>query len=356
MTTFITLRGQYDNVGDVILRRQLARWFDGPCVVYVGDAPAEFVDALQLGSKSVMYSFPKFVQSIITAPSGSSYVFKPGETQLTLAGMKENIGMVPMLAKLRVRGGSVLRIGVGARGSSSIYSALCKPSIKISNLNQWRDPHTLAVLGGGQIMPDLAFAEGSHIDKWTGERTVIAVSLRGDRPLPGRAWISALKRCADARSANLVVVSQVRRDDQRSIWLAGQLGVEAVLCGVKPCAAIEEDLRRLYRRCALVVSNRLHVLIAALTEGAPVSGCVPGGSQKIAEHLDVVGLGHVAVNSDRISEAECLARLTSEVPTRRQLVSAVMDARRQILQVRKQVNDLISGDAVEAGSEQEARS
>lgn len=342
MTTFITLRGQFDNVGDVILRRQLAGWFDGPCIVYVGNAPAEFVDALELESKVVVQSFWKFLRLIVTSPSGSSYVFKPGETQLSMAGMKENVGMLPMLVWLRARGGSVLRIGVGARGSSPLYSALCKPAIKVSHVNKWRDVHTVSVLGSGELMPDLAFAEGSRSDDWVRERTVIAISLRGDRPTPGRQWIAAVRRCADENNAKLIVVSQVRRDDERSSWLAGQLGVAAVLCNAKPSSVIERDLRELYKQCALVVSNRLHVLIAALTEGAPVSACVPGGSEKIAGHLSVVGLGHVAIDSDRISEDECVSRLSSEIPTHRSLVSTVQDARSQIDAVHEEVSGLVS--------------
>lgn len=355
MTTFMTLRGQFDNVGDVILRRQLGRWIPGPSVAYVGAAPDEFIDGLELCAETqVERSFGHFARAMALAPPRSSYVFKPGETQLSPAGMKENLGLVPLLARLRSRGGSAVRVGVGARGDSHRYAALCRPSIALSSINMWRDARTHELMGRGGVMPDLAFGEGSDPSDWIHDRSLLVVSLRGDRPAPNDAWLAAVMHCASERSLDIVVISQVRRDDESATALASILGVDAVLCQRRTSSEIESELRGIYRRSALVVSNRLHVLIAALTEGARVSCCVPGGSTKIFDHLDVVGLGEVAVDSEALSTQQCAAVFSKELDALRDIGRIVVGARSKLTLIRKQVVQALAPDAEHPGRTKQA--
>ena len=58
--------GQYDNIGDIILRRQLLRWLEpmGRLHVFIGNAPAGYGESLELGPEHRTYrSFTAWYRS-----------------------------------------------------------------------------------------------------------------------------------------------------------------------------------------------------------------------------------------------------------------------------------------------------
>ena len=118
--------------------------------------------------------------------------------------------MLPAAALVRLRGGSVSRIGVGARNFAPIPRAMMWPSNALSSYSRWRDDRTAAYLGFGSAMPDLGFEEGMSgrgaglRRRPTRDRDVMVVSLRDDtevapRPYPGPAWLDGIRAFADRR-------------------------------------------------------------------------------------------------------------------------------------------------------------
>ena len=103
---FVPARGQYDNIGDILLRRQLLDWLrdSGTLHIYLGQSPVGYDEGLRLRTGDVLYrSFRHwYVAALWSAARGrASYAFKPGEIQLTLIGMKEHLSMLPVIALIR---------------------------------------------------------------------------------------------------------------------------------------------------------------------------------------------------------------------------------------------------------------
>lgn len=294
---FVPAVGQYDNIGDIILRRPLldALREHGTLHVYLGDYPQGYRESLRLSADDVVYrSFWSWYRAVMRAAArgNAHYVFKPGEIQLTVRGMKEHVGMLPALALVRMRGGRVVRAGSGARNFAPLPRALMRPSIALSQIVVWRDRETASYLGG-DVMPDWGFAEGSA--GHSGSRELFVVSMRGDRPTPDAAWIKGMRLVAAARNLQIVVVTQVGRDSARTRELASALEARTVDWDGVDHAAQEERLRELYRQAAIVASDRLHVLIAAVTEGAAVVAPLPSAATKIDRHFESADFAPVSV-------------------------------------------------------------
>src|SRR5699024_7030879 len=122
-------------------------------------------------------------------------------------------------------------------------------------------------------------------------RGSLGVSLRADRPYPSPAWIRAVRDAGERLGLEIVTVAQVRRDDERAHRLASELGGRAV--GFPPATthvAQEKILRDEYAGMRAVVSDRLHVLLLALTEGAVPLGWTEAATDKLERHLDAVGM------------------------------------------------------------------
>ena len=152
---FVPGVGQYENIGDIILRRELIAWLQplGGLHVYVGPSPEGYAESLGLGPDAVLYrSFGAYYTAALKqAWAGrADYVFKPGEIQLTLVGMKEHLSVLPMLLAIRARLGRVARVGSGARNFAPLPRLLITPSILLSQLVAWRDPKTAAYLRRGE--------------------------------------------------------------------------------------------------------------------------------------------------------------------------------------------------------------
>jgi glycosyltransferase involved in cell wall biosynthesis len=309
---FVPAVGQYDNIGDIILRRPLlnALRAHGPLHVYVGNAPAEYSDGLQIQPEDRLYrSFARWYASAVrnAARGGIVYAFKPGELQMSVPGLKEHVSVVPLLALSRMRGGRAVRVGAGSRNFSRWLRPLFMPSVYLSDLSLWRDSATRDFVKVGTVIPDLAFREGSPSHSWPAEpdRDLLVVSMRGDRTEPPEAWFTALKDFAAAERLNVIAVTQVERDDERSRLLAARLGGSTLPWGGQDHPGQERALRETYRHARLVVSDRLHVLIAASTEGAATAALQGDGSRKISRHFDAIGDHGVSLDSTTASREEC---------------------------------------------------
>jgi hypothetical protein len=347
---FVPAIGQYDNIGDIVLRRPLLQWLRelGPLHVFVGSgAPQGYVAALGLGPGDRVYrSFGRwYVAGLWAAARGRfNYAFKPGEIQLTWRGLKEHLSMLPLLSLARLRGGRIVRVGSGARNFARGPRLLLMPSVHLAHLVLWRDEETAAFMGQGGAMPDLGFADGDACPRTAGDdRPWLVVSMRGDRlPIPD-AWVQAVRALAVRQGLRVRVVTQVARDETLSCQLAERLGAELLGWDGQAHDVQEQRLQQAYRAAAVVVSDRLHVLVAAFTHGAIPVALLVDGSGKIARHFHAAGIGGIDVHLDgRTAEqlADAMETVVNRGPT---LFDALAQARARLQDVRSRVAAVLMG-------------
>ena len=353
---FAIARGQFENIGDIILRRQLLDWVRpvGELHVYVGQSPHGYDEGLRLAPTDRVHRSLSgwYREALRSAARGeAAFVFKPGEIQLTLVGMKEHVSMLPLLATLRARGGAAVRAGVGTRNYARVPRALMRPSIALSDRTLWRDVTTGEYMGTGAVMPDLAFGEGpddgvvkSFVEP-SPDRDALVVSLRGDdplRPYPSGAWLEGVRRHAARHDLEIWAVTQVRSDDDRTRQLATDLGGRALTWDAQtPHAEQERRLRELFARAELALSDRLHVAITAFTEGAVPVGALVQDSDKVDRHFRTIGIDGISMPASGSSADEVAAGLAAASTRRAELFRCLLDARSRLQRHRDDVQQVL---------------
>ena len=138
----------------------------------------------------------------------------------------------------------------------------------------WRDANTRNSFQVGDIAPDWAFGEGPDPAGGLGPapsaRKVLAVTMRSDRDVLTEDKIALIREIAHTHGLRIQVYSQVRRDRATMETLAEILhpGTPPIVMRDETHGEWEALMRNLYRDSAIVVSDRLHALIIAATEGA----------------------------------------------------------------------------------------
>lgn len=349
MHIFTPSIGQYENIGDIILRRPLIEWLRpaGKLHVYVGQAPEGFEAALGLGASDAVYrSFPAwYLAGLGAAWRGEAcYAFKPGEIQLTLKGMKEHLAMLPLLALVRFRGGRIVRVGSGARNFAALPRALMRPSVSLANLVRWRDQRTAEYLGQGGVMPDLGFSDGdTHMA--TGARPWLVVSMRGDRQGVSEDWLDTVRWLSAHLGLKIRVVTQVARDAALSRELAHRLSASLDDWDGTAHDRQEERLRSVYRETRVVVSDRLHVLISAFTHGAHPIALLTDASDKIRRHFAAAGVTGMDLQIDGPPDAAVQEALRLMMAREDELRQSLSQARDSLRAVREEVLRCLAGEA-----------
>jgi Polysaccharide pyruvyl transferase len=293
---FVVGTGQEDNIGDVVLRREC---FDrlrsiGRLHLLMGATSADFLSSLRLDDSDIVYESLREWRSAAwrALPRGRVwFVDKPGELKLDSRVVRRQWSLLPLMIAIRLRRGQLLRLGMAVRAVRPRYLRRLRPFFRLSTLVRWRDTETRAAFGLGEVGPDWAFGwDETDRDTLLADRTDIVISYRGDRDPPSDLILEQLQALRDASGRRLVVVTQVRRDSERSAYLASRLDAELVDWPEERGLEAQEDvLRAAFRTCAMVVSDRLHVLILAMTEGAVPLCITDEGESKVARHLDAAG-------------------------------------------------------------------
>lgn len=344
---FVPLIGQYDNIGDILLRRPLLMWLRpaGRLHVYVGVAPQGYVNAVGFLPDDVVYrSFVAwYLSGLASALRGRAhYAFKPGEIQLTLKGMKEHVSVLPWLALLRLRGGRVVRVGSGVRNFATWPRWLMAPSLALSQLIFWRDARTAGHLGRGGVMPDLAFGDGDR-EPAPGPRPWLAVSMRGDRRRVPEQWVRAVRALAEHEGLQVRVVTQVARDAQLSRELAARLGCSLDDWDGTAHDVQDQRLQAVYRQSRAVISDRLHVLIGAFTHGAVPIGLLTDASDKVRRHFAAAGIEGVDLQVGDRSVEDLVLGMRAVLAREVEFRQALAQARTKLDQVRVAVLRCLGG-------------
>ena len=306
---FVLGTGQNDNIGDVVLRRE---YFDrlrkvGRLNLYMGSASGDFLDGLRLHDEDVVHtSFRQWYAAgwrALARGRSAWFVDKPGELSLDQQTFRRQVKLLPLIVGIRLRRGQVLRLGLAMRAAEPKYLVGLRRLFRLSTLVRWRDTSTASKFRFGVVQPDWAFGwNESRREALDLDRTDIVVTFRGDRDFPSDVILDELRALAHDGSRHILVVTQVRRDAQRSNDLASRLDAELVPWPAeRSLADHEQALRAIYRRSALVVSDRLHALIVGMTEGAVPLCITDRGEPKVARHLDAVGFHGSAVSVNESS-------------------------------------------------------
>lgn len=336
---YVLCTGQEDNIGDVVLRRAFLDELReiGRLGIYLGPASAEFIDALALGPDDRVFDSKKDWRAAAWRSARAQrtwIVDKPGEIVLNRRLLAAQVRLWPLMVLARLRGGRVIRSGLGFRTDTRWKQRLYAQTLRASDMLVWRDTESRQVAGHGRVAPDWGFWEDCTASPH--ERDSLILSYRSDRPMPSEDALEAVRRFADREGLRLVVATQVQRDSSRTLEIAAVIGADVAdwPLGVSHRDQ-EQRLRELYGRARLVLSDRLHVLIVGYTEGALPLCLVEWDEDKINRHFAPVGMADVSV---RAVGAEWFDVLSSSVEGAgpgdpRLQASALDDVRRELRQL-----------------------
>lgn len=347
MKIFVPVVGQYENIGDVVLRRELVEWLEGmgEMHAYVGRSPLSYDEALDLPGDVVTYrgvgGWARALLTSVVRGDAIAYVYKPGEIQLTWRGLKEHIGMLPLVVATRARGGLVIRVGAGSRNFDKLPTVLFRSTLGLSNYTMWRDVRTADELGRGGVMPDLGFGQTEETEVVGAVRDRLTVTMRGDRTPPSATWREAIAGAADELGLRLTIVTQVERDERLSEELASEWHGDYVRWEGRSHREQEREIRRVFAESALVVSDRLHALIVAISEGAGVASITDSPTDKIERHFAAAGIP-IVVFDTRDRSAEDIRASIAEAHHAPSQQAALRGAVEQLAEVRAAVRTILT--------------
>jgi hypothetical protein len=350
MRVFVDVRGLSENLGDSVLRRA---WLDalrpiGQINALVGD-DADYASGLGLTAQDRPFrQWGPWFRSALRAGAGRRTVFalNAGELSVHRQFAARLTWQAALASTVRMRGGTVLLAGVGFRGGSTGLARSMRPVTALAGVVSWRDEWTRSLLGIGEVNPDWAFALGQSSDNLDADdrnsastsRRQIAVSMRGDRPEPSAAWVTAVRRLADDNGCALVVVTQVRGDHQRSEMLAALLDARHLRWeNDKSHHEHEALVRDAYARSRAVVSDRIHALIIGLTEGAVPIGFTTGKAEKVSRTFAAVTDTKVGFGQDELTGPDLRAHLQHLLDARRPLLNDLHAARERLAQLTSRI-------------------
>jgi hypothetical protein len=301
MKIFVPVVGQFTNVGDVLHRRELLSWLKdvGELHIYLGNAPKSFIEGLKLDSNAILYtSLKKWLWMIFCSGyKKTTFVFNPGEIRLGRRRLIGEIALFPIQLLVRLKRGEVLRVGIAAMSNSSknflwLWKFLFMPATQI----YWRTFHSKEMFNRGKVIPDLAFYDIAETNFSDSTRKDLTISMRADCTLPSEKWFNAISEFSKDFNLNINVVSQVRMDNTSTVEIARKLNARSVVWPDETSHFEQEKiLTEIYLKTKLVLSDRLHVLIAAYSKGAIPANILSVPSQKVQHHFSVLNLNNISI-------------------------------------------------------------
>lgn len=297
---FLWLSGHVRNVGDSMLRRPLSDLYRsaGDIHVWTGAPGTGYEAGLRLAETESAPSFLQWVRDYTTATlrGRPTFVFNAGEFAVTKAYFFGIIILAPTLLLARAKGARIVWVGAGVRGRRRFFMWPFDALARAASDLRWRDVASTGLMGRGDVMPDWGFGLGpggevapAITDPGVRDRVTMTISLRGDRERPSDHWVDSVRKLAERLGLGVVCVAQVEDDDELARELANKLGADIVGWGDGDHWEQEKRVRAAYSRSALTLSDRLHGLIIAATEGSVPLGWCEATTIKIANHFDVVG-------------------------------------------------------------------
>jgi hypothetical protein len=340
---FHTIAGQYENIGDAMHRRVLVEWLgkSADMHVYVGAAPDSFLDAVNIDSSHTLYrSVSSWLRACLSASAEDAFVFTSGQMRLRPKRLLGELALFPFVWRMKRQGVAVLRVGVEALPHTALSPSLFNSLIRHTEC-VWRDEKSREIFSCGTVIPDLAFAEYND----GGEAgDVLAVSMRGDRKYPSRKWFDLVRHIASVHKLRPVTLTQVRRDSRRNAEIASELGCDHIDWSSDMSHVLQERrLNAVYREASVVLSDRLHVLIAGANHHAVPTSPQSEYNEKVNKHFSVIGLKDVAFNLCNLSTAEAKNRVDDLPDTRDKVLACLKEAKLKLTCVQEKGLQFLKG-------------
>lgn len=332
-TTFVSLTGPADNIGDALIRRGTLDWARGTSenlVAYTGGAPDVWLRQLGVPSGARLLrskrSVPRWLAMLVTAPARPVLVFEAGEVPLDRGNVMRELVFLAETVIVRLKGGVVIRPPRGIRAPTHPAAWVHAQAARLSQVALWRDAKSAALMGGASVAPDIGFAAGERDGRDWPEREELIVSLRGQRQPPSQAWIEAVRAIADIEGLRVRTVVQVREDEERSRELAAALNGVFEAWADSDAVAQEEILRQRYDNARLVISDRLHVLVLAALSGAVPVELVPAPTRKITDAFATIGFEGVTCDANCASVESMQSFVRDQFQRRTEIRERVAEA------------------------------
>lgn len=323
---FFRVKTQYENIGDALINRELITSLSerGGLILDLSSTPSRFkknITGNQHGislSRSSLYFYLKMIREVIFGKKNVYYFLNPGGYggEITRkAAVRMNI-ICFIVFLLTLIGVKVCRVGVsysklGSRHMSitrRMASLLYYHSVRDSVSENYCRNNNIKV---GRVVPDLAFnltvnngKENKDIDYLFSFRAFNNYSTKNFES-------NARDFFNQQRLLNIKLAFQVTFDEEYQYKLARLVSPKLNVLDMTESLT---DNSNIYGGVKYVVSNRLHVLLLALSAGAtPIAIIDFVSNEKILSVFEDAGLGHLVFNASDFSfENVCRAELTSE--------------------------------------------
>lgn len=269
---FSSISAQADNLGDIEIRLSTLLLMGNRYrknVIYCGTMPAGYIEMFRSVPATFLSSRLAFMVVLFLAVvrGRASLLFAPGPVllQRNLAASGKSLFLLVVVIMIRCTGGSVFVVGRSLRGRARFAVFLERQLQHLSNFYTLRDEVSVEVLrSGALVVPDMALLSEPVVEP--GLRSEVGISLRFDRGHDLGLLDELVRRC-ESLSMPVVLISQVRRDDEKHRSLARRWKCGSLLWENRAHVDQYDRLREFYKRADLVITDRLHVAILAASSG-----------------------------------------------------------------------------------------
>lgn len=317
-TFFYFLSTQFENYGDLVINRECMKLLrkHGKLVVQANYAPEDFLKRLGVSTDEKSGRRFTFARGLIgNALRGKPtyLVLVPGAISgdLTRGQWLRHLGLAATYRSLAILGVRIVRLGASMDPLTKRRAPIERWKSHAMHFIGLRDQLSIdaAARAGLQhtaSFPDFAWMLPARDLEVASNKSEIFLSFRASNNLELDDVASAvseyLAQVDPKKNAALTLVCQVERDRATCRELAQriQAGREVTYLDVEQG---ESDLLDAYANAAVVLSNRLHVLLFAARQGAPIRAFVhPDRNQKIIGLFQDSGIGERLVNITQINE------------------------------------------------------
>lgn len=341
----VVLTGAYGNLGDAVIRRRIFQWVrdSGEVHAYVGNATADWIDELGMADKDTLYRsshVKAWLKLFFARRAPLGLIFDPGEIPLGRNELRPELMFLVLTIVTRLRGGVVVRPPRGIGDFNWVTGQVHRMSVRFSNVTLWRNSRSLELMKLGDASPDTAFQEDASTSPTL--RNSLIVSMRGKRSTPSENWFDAVRSLAKAKGLAIVVLSQVREDEERTKELAEVLGGTHFAWGERSDLNHELAVRKQYESAKFVVSDRLHVVILSALAGAVPLEAADSPRGKIAEHFAQIGVSGVSFDTSARSAVDLIAFAEAADQHYAQAQAKMETARSQLHSIESRVRALLN--------------
>lgn len=345
---FVWAEGLASNLGDSVLRRGLLRRLEAHNAVhaYVGHGGDGYLSGLEMSTRTTAYTSEWRWHLAIVRSSlrrRTVVLMSPGEAIADRRSLLMRAAFVAEGLLVRLRGGALHQTGVGIRRPVGRWPVGIRATAGVCDIVTWRDEWSRDFIGKGSVFPDWAMGEGPRAAGEEAPRQLLALSFRGDRAQPSTEEVTALRDLSIELGLRPIVVAQVAADDAPGRALAQQLQCDFIEWGSGDHAEVEARVRSVYARTQVILSDRVHGLIIAATEGAIP---VPFGFvsvEKARRTLDAAGLQSPILDLDDLRSGKASRILMGLASTRESILVAVGKASSQLDDLGARIEGTVRG-------------